>query len=69
MKITEIERRAFLADPELQLIDIPDQAVLTSGSITYTHDEIAEAVAEARREYRAQKPRRRAAAGTPDSEV
>lgn len=62
MKITEIERRAFLADPELRLIDIPDQAALTSKGATYSHDEIADAVAESRREYRSQKPRRCAAA-------
>ncbi len=59
MKITDIERREFLADPELRLVDIPEQAALLSGVITVSHDELATAVKGAQKEYRAKNPRRR----------
>lgn len=59
MKITDIERREFLADPELRLVDIPEQAVLLAGGSTLSHDELAAAVKGAQEEYRAKNPRRR----------
>lgn len=59
MKITDIERRDFLADPELRLVDIPEQAVLLSGGSTVSHDELTAAGKGAQEEYRAKNPRRR----------
>jgi len=59
MKISDIERREFLADPELRLVDIPEQAALLAGGITLSHDELAAAVKGAQQEYRAKNPRRR----------
>jgi hypothetical protein len=63
MKITDIERREFLADPELRLVDIPEQAALLAGGITLSHDELAAAVKDAQKEYRAKNPRRRLPSG------
>lgn len=61
MNSSNIARRAFLANPELRLIDIPDQAALGTGE-RVSHAELAQAINDARREYRAQRERHRAAA-------
>ena len=61
MKISDIERREFLANPELRLIDIPEQAALLAGGITVSHEELTAAVKSAQQEYRAQRPSRQRA--------
>jgi len=63
MRISDTERRAFVANPELRLIDIPEQAALTAGE-KVSHAELAEAVKQAQQEYRAQRAARRD--GTPE---
>ncbi len=62
MKISDIERREFLANPELRLVDIPEQAALLAGGITLSHDELVAAVKDAQKEYRAKNPRQAASA-------
>ncbi len=61
MNDSNLARRAFLANPELRLIDIPDQAALGTGE-RVSHAEMAEAIKDAQREYRAQRVRRRVVA-------
>jgi hypothetical protein len=62
MKISEIERRAFIANPELRLIDIPEQAASTAGE-KVSHAELAQAIKLAQQEYRALRAARRGVAG------
>lgn len=47
MKISDIKRREFLADSELRLADVPEQAALLAGGITLSHSELAAAVKDA----------------------
>ncbi len=64
MKISELERREFLANPELRLVDIPEEAVVLARRAGHdgqkvSHTEMAQAIKAAQKEYRAQRPRRR----------
>jgi hypothetical protein len=58
MKISEIERRAFVANPELRLIDIPKQAAFTAGE-EVSHADLTKAIKQAQKEYRAMRATRR----------
>jgi len=66
MNSNSIARRAFLVNPDLRLIDIPDQAALGTGE-RVSHAEMARAIKDAQRECRAQRVRRRAAAASSDT--
>jgi hypothetical protein len=58
MRVSEIERRAFIANPELRLIDIPEQAASNVGG-KVSHAELAQAIKLAQQEYRASRNARR----------
>lgn len=66
MNSNSIARRAILVNPELRLIDIPDQAALGTVACV-SHAEMARAIKDSQREYRAQRVRRRAAATSSDT--
>lgn len=52
MNNRDLAGRVFLANPDLRLIDIPDRAALGAGE-RVRHAEMAQAIKDARREYRA----------------
>ena len=59
MNNRDLAGRVFPANPDLRLIDIPDRAALGTGERA-SHAELAQAINDARREYRAQRGRHRA---------